>query len=393
LSTALRPDQQRSRSDLAISDRVAPSSDPSPSAAEYRAAQRSLFANVAQVPLSAWSYTSVGEVGDPATLAAAARRLGGAVRILHVRLSYALARVDPEPTTRDLWLTVVSRDGSWKLAGDSDAVDLNDHSWRGLWDFGPVAVTRTAHALVLAHPDHAGQSPADAALIERAVPIVTGVWGAAWNSQVAVLVPDTAAEFAAVTGDDADVSQLAALSIADRIERDSAHPAGLVLGARIVLNPVNLQGLSGPARQLVVQHELTHLAARAVTDDAMPLWVVEGFADYVGNLGSGRTAAQSAPDLAADLRGGPGPANLPTGASFDGANPRLSQVYEQSALACSLIARRVGAAGLVRFYRAVSAAAPVSLGAAAAVALRTVLHTDVSTFTRDWRAYLRAELG
>ena len=81
-----------------------------------------------------------------------------------------------------------------------------------------------------------------------------------------MLIPDTAAEFQAVTGDTDDSHDIAAVAIADAINPDlSVSPQQAVLGARIVLNPANLARLDAAGRRLVVQHELTHLATRAQT--------------------------------------------------------------------------------------------------------------------------------
>jgi len=205
---------------------------------------------------------------------------------------------------------------------------------------------------------------------------------------VAVLIPDSAAEFASVSGDSLDSHDIAAVAVAD-----SVSPDGTVLGARIVLNPTTLPRLDAAGRRLVVQHELTHIASRADTDDQMPTWVIEGFADYVGNLDSGQPVRTAAAELSGEIRHGMVPAALPTGADFDGANTRLAQVYEESWLACRLIAARAGQQGLVRFYRDVSTAALSQPATAAAVGLQQVLHTGVASFTAQWRAYLQAELA
>jgi hypothetical protein len=168
-----------------------------------------------------------------------------------------------------------------------------------------------------------------------------------------------------------------------------------VLGARIVLNPTNLSRLDPAGRRLVVQHELTHIASRAQTSDQMPTWLIEGLADYVGNLGSGLTARTAATELAAEVRAGRLPAQLPTSADFGGSGSsgaRLPQVYEESWLACRLIADRVGRAGLVRFYLQVADAARTDPATAAAVGLRQVLRTDPAAFTAAWRSYLKREL-
>lgn len=362
--------------------------DTAPAAAPFDSAQRAVFANLAQVPLTVWRYSLVAPVTSPDVLVPVSRALAGRVVVLHVQLSYALARVDPLPTQKDQWLTAVRRGSQWKLAADSDVADAGGRSWRGPWDFGPIDVRRGAHTLVLAHPAHAADLGVFSALVERSIPVVTSVWGSRWNSQVAVLIPDTAAEFAAVTADTGDTSDLAAVSVADQVLGD-----GTVLGARIVLNPTTLDRLDVAGRRLVVQHELTHIAARSVTNDQMPDWVIEGFADYVGNLGSTLSVRQIAPELGAEVARSRVPSALPTTADFAGSNPRLAQAYEEAWLACRLIAARAGANGLVRFYTLVGRAAMVDPSTAADVALRAVLRLDLAAFTAAWRAQVRHELG
>ena len=346
-----------------------------------------MFTNLAQVPLTVWRYVLVAPVTDATVLAPAAARLGGRVVIVHVELQYAFAAVDPAPTSKQLWLTVVHRGAGWKLAADDDAATVGGPSWRGPWDFGPLLARRSPHTLVLAHPADRAAEQTFAELVERSVPVVTRVWGPHWNDHVAVLIPDTAQEFAAVTGDAADSHDLAAVAVADQVNAD-----GTVLGARIVLNPANLSRLDAEGRRLVIGHELTHLAARGKTADQMPTWLIEGFADYVGNLDSGLPVGRTAAELAAEVQAGRLPAALPADAQFDGSSARLAQAYEESWLACRLIAGRAGAAGLVRFYELVAAAARTDPATAAAAGLRQVLHTDVAAFTTSWRRYLVSEL-
>lgn len=360
--------------------------DRSAAAAGYAGHQRQVFANLAQVPLSTWRYVLVAPVTDPNVLAPAAARLGGQVVIVHVELQYAFAGVDPAPTSKQLWITAVSRSGGWKLAGDDDAAAVGGPSWRGPWDFGQLLTRQGRYTLVLAHPAHRADEQVFAALVDSLVPVVRRIWGADWNDHVAVLIPDTQSEFAAVTGDNADNSELAAVAVADQVS-----PDGAVLGARIVLDPANLSRLDATGRRLVIGHELTHIASRAATADQMPTWLIEGLADYVGNLNSPLPVATTAAELAADVRAGRVPKALPTSADFQAAG-RSSQAYEQAWLACRLIAARVGRAGLVRFYKATAAAARTDPATAAALGLRQVLHTTLPAFTAAWRSYLIGQL-
>jgi hypothetical protein len=314
-----------------------------------------------------------------------------------VDLQYALAVVDPAPTEQGLWLTAVHRPGGWRLASDTDAAQFGGPSWRGPWDFGPLIARAGPHTLVLAHPAHAADEATFAGLVEQSVPVVNRVWGTGWNDHVAVLIPDTAAEFDAVSGAGAtgDQTAIAAVAVADAVRTDLPGPGGggTVLGARIVLNPANLSRLDPAGRRLVVQHELTHIATRADTVDQMPTWLIEGFADYVGNLGSSQSVPLAARELAGEVRRGAVPAALPTDAEFAGTDRRLAQVYEEAWLACRLIARRYGQPALVRLYRQVADAARRDPAGAAATGLGQVLHLSVAGLTAAWRAELVRELA
>jgi hypothetical protein len=356
-----------------------------------------VFGNLAAVPLATWRYVLIAPVTDPAVITPAAVRLGGRAVVLHVDLQYALAVVDPAPTAHGLWLTAVLRPGGWRLAADTDAAGAGGPSWQGPWDFGPLIARTGPHTLVLAHPAHATDAATFGGLVERSVPVVSRVWGDGWNDHVAVLIPDTTAEFDAVTGSGAnsDETAIAAVAVADSIgggPSGSGGP-GTVLGARIVLNPTNLAKLDPAGRRLVVQHELTHIATRADTSDQMPAWLIEGFADYVGNLDSGQPVPVAARELATEVRRGTVPSALPGNADFDGTNGRLAQVYEQSWLACRLVARRYGQPALVRLYRRVALAARTDPATAAATGLGEVLHLTPVAFTSAWRADLVRELA
>ncbi|MCW2539755.1 MAG: hypothetical protein JWN95_1480 [Frankiales bacterium] len=351
----------------------------------YLQQQRQLFDNVARLPLVSWRYVARSAVTDSAALTAATKRLGARTVILHVNLDFALRLVDPAPTSKDLWLTVVERGTSWKLAGDSDA-GAAERSWRGPWDFGPLLVEQGRNALVIGHQSESSQLGSIAALVDRSIPIVTSVWGGHWNQQVLVLVPDSAEEFNAEVGAD-EGADIAAVAAADVVTT-----GGDVLGARIVLNPATLMSLDAPARQLVVQHELTHIATRASTAAATPRWLVEGFADYVGHLDSSQSPAAAAPQLAAEVRAGHVPADLPADSDFETPD-RLNQTYDEAWLACRFIARRIGQAALVRFYVTVSDAARQNQATAVTVGLHRVLRLSEPAFLAAWQASLPGTLS
>jgi hypothetical protein len=362
--------------------------DTASAAADFRGQQLRVFANLTKLPLASWTYHLEGRTDSKGAEAAAGRRFGTDAVIVRVSLSYALRGVDRIPTTHELWWTVVRHDGAAVVAADDGLAQAGGQSWRGPWDFGPLVVRRGAHSLVLGHPDSAASLDGIRSTVDAAVPVVTSVWGADWSQDVEVIVPSTDAELADQAGQSSD----ATLTVAAVAVSDGQDPvSGDVYGQRLIVNPVALGQLSTVGRQIVIRHELTHIAAAAATSAASPTWLVEGFADYVGNLGSGQPVTTTAAELTADVRHGRAPDALPGPDAFS-TEGQSAQAYEGAWLACRLIAARAGQDGLVRFYHVVGAS-PNDVDAAVAAGLRRVLHETTAQFTAEWRDYLRAQLG
>lgn len=361
--------------------------DDEPRAATFRGAQRAAFANLIQLPLTSWTYRIESRTDDRGAEKAATKRFGAAAIIVRISLSYALRGIDRLPTSHDVWWTFVRRNGRVVVAADNGLAQAGGVSWRGPWDFGPLDVLRSPHALVLGHPADAAALHAVAATTEAAIPAVTRIWGPHWAQDVAVVVPSGAAELAAQVGQSSSITTaVAAVAVSDGTD----PVTGQVRGQRLVVNPAALQRLSAAGRQITIRHEVTHIADAPVTTAATPRWLAEGFADYVGNLGSGQPVAVAASELRTDVRRGRVPSVLPGDSAFD-TSGQAAQAYEQSWLACRLIARAAGPAGLVRFYRLVGAAT-TEADTAVAAAFERVLHESTARFVAQWRDYLKAEL-
>lgn len=358
-----------------------------PAGGAFRGRQRRLIDDLRSVPLTTWRYQVSASDALPVGQALH-RRYHAPVWAARVELRYGLRGVDAEPTARPQFLTFVERDGRWYLGGDDDFAATGRTSWRGLWDDGPVVVARGRSCLVLAHPRYAGDLAPFVSALDAAVPQVSAVWGRDWSRRVAVLIPDTEREMRRLVGGRLDLAHIAAVATADYIDT-TRH---VVRGQRVVINPANLASLGGIARGIVLRHELTHVATRADTGPAMPVWLAEGFADFVGYHYAGVPVDAAASDLRTEVASGRVPSTLPGNDAFSGANPRLSQAYEQAWMACRLIARRAGVPGLVRFYRHVGAATG-NPTAAVAAALRTVMGMSYDAFVAAWRHDLVAELG
>lgn len=362
--------------------------DGSGKASAFRERQVSAYANLVRLPLTSWSYRVESRSDDRAAEKAAAKTYGAPALIVRMRLSYALRGVDPGPTNNELWWTFVRRNGHVVVAADDGLALAGGVSWRGPWDFGPLQVVRGSASLVLGHPGDAAALRTVAATVDAAVPAVSAVWGSRWTRDVAVVVPSSAAELTAQAGASSDITvQVAAVAVSDGQD----PVTGRVFGQRLIVNPAALQKLSAVGRRIVVRHEITHIAAAEATTSASPRWLVEGFADYVGNLGSGQPVRTAAAELRTEVAHGRLPSALPSEAAFDTAGQAPS-AYEQAWLACRLIAQRAGPASLVRFYRLVGASSQ-DAGGAVASGLHAVLHESTAQFTAQWRSYLEAQLG
>ncbi|MFL6238027.1 MAG: hypothetical protein ACJ735_00850 [Actinomycetes bacterium] len=359
-----------------------------PASAKFRAQQVRYFANVQHVPFSTWSYTLDADNVAPSD-GAQFLRYNAAVWLPHVVLHYEIAGFDRSPTALDTYYTFVQRHRRWYIASDSDAASLAYTTARDIWDFGPVSVVRRRNAIVLGHPDSRVSLAALADEAQRDVPRVTKVWGRRWSQHIVVLAPDRQSELSKLLGDQGDLSQIAAVATAELVE---AGQRTTPTGDRVLINPDNYRRLGVKGRQVVVTHEITHVASRASTGPVLPDWLIEGMADYVGYRELHTPPSIAAHELKVYLDQGHRAPGLPGDDDYAGANKHLALAYDESWLACRFIAERWGQAALVRLYRAVGASTQGSEKAATDAAIRGVLHESLATFTRQWQTYVTAVL-
>jgi hypothetical protein len=236
---------------------------------------------------------------------------------------------------------------------------------RGLWA-GEGQVVHGARSVIVGHraspvllQDLAGR--ADAA--GRRVSALLGQ-----PVRPVVIIPASDAEAARLAGT-ASVGGLAAVADHDRV----------------IVVPGEFARLTTTGRDVVLTHELTHVAAGT---DHLPVWLYEGFADYAGYRDAGLPVRVAAAELAADVRAGRLPRSLPGPAAF-APNPqspvRLAEAYQEAWLACRFIADRFGEGNLVRLYRDAR-----RRGVDQALAS---LGLTAGSLTARWRGYVRDQLG
>jgi hypothetical protein len=359
-----------------------------PKQPRFRAQERREFQALAAIPLASWEYDIDLGLGLPPSPRTKRYRVA-TYAPARFQIRYAIKGFDDKPTSVPQTPTFVQRRSRWYIASFDDYAHAGSPSSVDIWDFGPLRTVRATGVLVIGHPESMNLMREIADLTAESIPKVTAVWGRNWSRKVVVLVPSTQHELARIVDDSEDLSQIAALASA---EVTSCPGSPDPVGGRIAINPRNWPSLSSLGRRIVLTHELTHVATRADTNSCMPMWLIEGFADYVAYQPASLPVRLVASELAADVRAGRVPTSLPPNKAFDGGNKRLAQAYEGGFMACRLIASIAGERGLVHFYAAIgrSHASPVR---AMAVAVRTILHLSPAQFTARWQQYLRTQLS
>ncbi len=360
-------------------DRTAWLSTVDPRSAGFRDQQSTVFSNLRAVPFSDWSYTFAGVAAAPS--AKRLRELGGSAWVARVQAGYRLKGYDGATSLAEQFLTMVERDGRWYVASTSDGETVPQP-----WDLGQVRVVRGDRVLVLGTASSAtlrGLASAG----DRAVRRVTSVWGDGWPQRAVLVVPRTEKEMGQLLQRPPQgLSQIAAVTTGELAEGDY----GVARSDRVVVNPGAFARLGSSGRRVVLVHEMTHVAVRSSTTAPVPIWLSEGFADYVGYQDVALSRRVIAADVLALVRRGKGPRELPGVDDFDPTRSTIAPAYSGSWLACQLIADRYGQRALVRLYREI-ATTPVAddsgpdPDAATQAAFEKVLGTSVARFTAAWR--------
>lgn len=152
---------------------------------------------------------------------------------------------------------------------------------------------------------------------------------------------------------------------------------------RLLIDPSSWSVLSPTGRDVVLRHELTHLATAGIdhADARLPAWLVEGAAEWTAWRAVPWPDERVAPELAALVRTGRSPAQLPTDADLSTSAPDAAAQYSSAWLAVREIVRRVGPASLVRLVRSLEQ----QPGGAFAAVLQAVTGDTLETLQQRWR--------
>jgi hypothetical protein len=311
---------------------------------------------------------------DAGRVSAADRRaLGPDAFVSDVALSWRLEGFDDTAGDMEVTLTLVDEDE--RVAFGSARGDYGRAA--PLWMLERLAVFRSRRVLV-ATADRSALGRY-VTLARRAARDVRAVLPG-WRDGFAVQVPRASEQLHRVLDADPGTydSIAAVTATADGSLRSTAP-------AQILVNPEVFDGLGRRGAQIVMSHEATHVAMDAATS-TMPLWLLEGFADYVALARSDLPVSVTASQILAEVRRNGPPVRLPGRGEFDPENKILGTSYEAAWLACRLIGEEYGERRLVRLYRAVDRGQSLDQAFAG-------LGTTERAFTRAWGAYLRELAG
>jgi hypothetical protein len=357
---------------------------------EFVARQRQSFRWTRGVDLSSYELTADWErYGDLATDSIRSRYPGADdVAVASVEERYALRGFDRPPAVEDLYLTFVKVDGEWLVAGDSDLDDLTLYSSRHLWDFDRLTTERRGRFLLLSHPCNqrgpCGRAPAGATrLAGSALERVAEYWPVRWRRRVAILVPRDARELERLLRVTFDVENFVAFATSSVDVRGGID----YTGHRIVLNPSAFVGRATESTFEILAHELLHIATRGSSGPFIPVWVEEGFAEYVGTDADRNELAF----LQARVDSGLFDGRLPEDYEFTiGSRTDIFMSYQESLSAVHYFVDRWGLRRFVRFYRTLGRVeiAPGTARLHMDRALRQSVGVDFDDFERAWAGSL-----
>jgi hypothetical protein len=330
------------------------------SSAAARRSLRGVIRNGAGLHVAGLSLRYVDDVGGVTP--------GGAFAA-DVQASWRFAGFDRRPEQMDVRFRFADHDGRLGISGIGGGGQRTP-----LWLTGPVRVRRTATTLVLVDGSN-HEADRFAALARTAVPQVRAVLPR-WPGGLVLEVPATQQGLErALHARPGQYDGIAAVTTTVNGSRSRTAPV------HVYVNPAVFGPLQPHGAQVVVTHEATHVATGAATS-AAPIWLVEGFADYVALRAQRLPLTTTASRIAALVRRQGPPARLPGQSEFAAGAAHLEARYESAWLACRLLADRNGAAALVAFYRAVDSGRPVG------AELRHGFGFGLRGLTAAWRTVL-----
>ncbi|WP_063746070.1 hypothetical protein [Kribbella catacumbae] len=239
-----------------------------PKNAKLVQSDKQLFANLQQLGLKQLSYVRV-----PTFSPEQRTKLGPGARALRIRMLVQLEGIDQAPRVTQIGYAFAQRGGRWVVVDNDDAEAANRGDSREPWELGPIEVARGRGVLVVSSP---GEAKNGRRLVREAEAAIPAVRAATKRAQAGILVVAMAArrswDSSAITGG----HPAGAVAIPNMSPANADASEFKVTGSRVVINPTYRK----TSDRFLLAHEFTH-AAMAPLGFGAPIWLVEGYAEYV----------------------------------------------------------------------------------------------------------------
>jgi len=293
-------------------------------------------------------------------------------------VSYRIDGVDNNPVAVP-WVPVFGlAGGRWLLVGEVTDRSLPSGIGGQPWDAGPITVVRSKRVVGVFTAGGKDDPQRLLKLAEQALDRVAAVRPAGWAGKVFVVALRDRRVFDAYFDDNPErVGQVAAIAVPHYADVHEWRSSAEYVATRIIFNP---DELSESAVQLGddLTHEFTHAAMAPYTTGWTPIWLVEGFAEYVSYKGvqisqaSLRKALRTA--ATEDLVTGDGFYKEPTN-------------YVTGWLGCRMISERYGQAKLIALYEAFQTSSSED------VVIGRVLGISRADLVKQWQEYVAKQRG
>lgn len=345
-----------------------------PKADEFHRIADRTYQNLRRMDVAAYRFGA--PVEDAGALTPDRRRqLGASGWVGTVPVTVELAGPDHETWTAELRVLFVERNGRTYVANDREG--MSSATALPLWLTGTIDVARGEHSVVIG-TESAGDLELYARTADQAVPRVSAIWGDDWRQHVVVVVPGSQRQMERLVGAEPG-SQGEVAAVTTSVGRGDPEHA-----SHVVVNPRTFSEVGQLGQLVVLTHETTHVATDA-TVSGMPLWLSEGFADYVGFSDTNLSVEVIAQELFADVRVHGVPGDLPDADAFDSRAEGLDRSYEAAWLACRYIAEHWSEETLLEFYREMER---TDIESQRLPIYEQVLGVTYQDFLAGWRAYV-----
>ncbi|HEX3212045.1 MAG TPA: hypothetical protein VH016_05720, partial [Actinomycetota bacterium] len=311
------------------------------------------------------------------------------VQLAPVQVRYRFEGHDSSPVlARESFAFVLTGSG-WRIAGAADS-RLRGRDDVEIWDSGQVRTARSARTLIVHHPGQEGLAQRLLQVADRAYGQVGAAWTGTWERKAVILVPRDQREAERLVGA-RDLSRVAA--VASSSVESGTTEAEKVLGNRIVVNTSNVVRYNTLNLQILITHEMTHVATRTL-GDGVPLLLVEGFADYAALKPVGFSFAATRPALNQRVDSGRFDGKLPEDGEFRStdADADAAVAYDEGSAFCQWVAATFGSGKLQALYRKFRGSGSTSRSELDR-GFKDVLGLSRKTAERRWAAWVRDQLS